>query len=83
MDLLPSEIATVTQQAPDHLILHPDYERFYPDGPIAGQILGYTGRDGRPSTAPWRIMNCSGRPARAAKASSRPSTPSSPATTAR
>jgi penicillin-binding protein 2 len=51
-DLVPSEVATVTQQAPAHLVLHPVYERFYPNGPLAGQILGYTGRAGRPSIGP-------------------------------
>jgi penicillin-binding protein 2 len=51
-DLLPTEIATIKQQAPDHLSLDPEYQRFYPNGPMAGQILGYAGRNGRPPEGP-------------------------------
>jgi penicillin-binding protein 2 len=51
-DLLPSEIATIKQQAPDHLTLDPEYQRFYPNGPMAGQILGYAGRNGRQADGP-------------------------------
>jgi penicillin-binding protein 2 len=46
-DLLPSQIATIRQEAPEHLVLDPAYERFYPNGPLAGQIIGYAGRNGR------------------------------------
>ena len=52
MDLLPSEVATLKQQAPEHLSLHPEYQRFYPNGPLAGHILGYAGRSGRPAEGP-------------------------------
>jgi penicillin-binding protein 2 len=51
-DLLPTEIAALKQQAPDHLSLDPEYQRFYPNGPMAGQILGYAGRNGRPADGP-------------------------------
>ena len=49
---MPSEIATVKQQAPEHLSLHAEYQRFYPNGPLAGHILGYAGRSGRPADGP-------------------------------
>jgi len=52
IDLVPSEVATIRQQAPEHLLLHPMYERFYPNGPLAGHILGYAGRSGRPADGP-------------------------------
>jgi penicillin-binding protein 2 len=52
MDLLPNEIATMKQQAPEHLSLDPEYQRFYPNGPLAGQILGYAGRSGKPAEGP-------------------------------
>ncbi len=52
LDLLPDEIAAVKQQAPEHLSLHPMYQRFYPNGPLAGHILGYAGRSGRQADGP-------------------------------
>ena len=51
-DLLPTEIASIKQQTPDHLTLDPEYQRFYPNGPMAGQILGYAGRNGRQAEGP-------------------------------
>jgi len=51
-DLLPSEVATVKQRAPEHLSLHPTYQRFYPNGALAGHILGYAGRSGRQAGGP-------------------------------
>jgi penicillin-binding protein 2 len=51
-DLQPSEVALIKQEAPDHLSLHAEYERFYPNGPLAGQILGYASRSGRASDGP-------------------------------
>ena len=52
LDLLPSEVAAIKQQAPEHLSLHAVYQRFYPNGPMAGQILGYAGRSGRQADGP-------------------------------
>ncbi len=52
LDLIPTEIDTVKQQPLDHLSLQPVYERFYPNGPMAGQILGYVGRSGRTADGP-------------------------------
>ena len=52
MDLLPTEVATIKQQAPEHLTLHAMYQRFYPNGPLAGHILGYAGRSGRQADGP-------------------------------
>jgi penicillin-binding protein 2 len=52
VDLLPSEIATVKQQSPAHLTLDAEYQRFYPNGPLAGHILGYASRSGRMSDGP-------------------------------
>jgi penicillin-binding protein 2 len=51
-DLLPAEVATIRQQTPDHLSLDAEYQRFYPNGPLAGHILGYAGRSGRPADGP-------------------------------
>ena len=52
MDLLPGELDTIRNQAPAHLSLDPMYQRFYPNGPLAGQILGYAGRSGRQADGP-------------------------------
>jgi len=52
MDLAPGEVAAIKQNAPEHLALHPEYQRFYPNGPLAGHILGYAGRSGRPADGP-------------------------------
>ncbi len=52
LDLLPSEIAIVKQQPQQHLTLHPAYQRFYPNGPLAGHIIGYAGRSGRQADGP-------------------------------
>lgn len=52
MDLLPGEVAAVKQQPQEHLSLHPEYQRFYPNGPLAGHILGYAGRSGRQADGP-------------------------------
>jgi len=52
LDLLPTDVATIKQQVPEHLTLHPMYQRFYPNGPLAGHILGYAGRSGRQADGP-------------------------------
>ena len=36
IDLQPSEVEAVKQQAPEHLSLDPVYERYYPNGPAGG-----------------------------------------------
>jgi penicillin-binding protein 2 len=51
-ELRPNEVDLFKQQAQDHLSLQPEYQRFYPNGGLAGQILGYTGRSGRPPEGP-------------------------------
>jgi len=51
-DLHQSEQAIIQQQKPDHLSLHPEYQRIYPNGALAGHILGYAGRSGRPLEGP-------------------------------
>jgi penicillin-binding protein 2 len=52
MDLLPAEVELVKRRAPEHLALHPVYVRYYPNGALAGHILGYTGRNGRQADGP-------------------------------
>jgi penicillin-binding protein 2 len=47
LDLLPAEKAAFDKAAPEHLMIEKVYLRFYQNGPVAGHILGYTGRNGR------------------------------------
>ncbi len=54
-DLTPKEIEAVKTRAPDTLTLHPIYQRFYPNGALAGHIIGYAGRAGR--TPDGQIQN--------------------------
>jgi penicillin-binding protein 2 len=42
-DLLPSELAAVQKNMPPNQILRQTYARFYPNGPVAAHIIGYTG----------------------------------------
>lgn len=51
-DLLPDEIAQFKQSPQPNLSLHAVYLRFYPDGSLAGHILGYTGKNGRAPDKP-------------------------------
>ncbi|HET6407762.1 MAG TPA: penicillin-binding protein 2, partial [Chthoniobacteraceae bacterium] len=51
-DLSMMEIEKVRQQKSEALILQPVYQRFYPQGELAGHILGYTGRAGRALEGP-------------------------------
>ncbi len=51
-DLLPEEIEQVRGKLTDGLVLLPTYVRFYPNGPLAGHILGYCGRRGGVPDAP-------------------------------
>lgn len=46
-DMSMMEVEKVRQQKSDALILQPVYQRWYPQGELAGHILGYTGRAGR------------------------------------
>ncbi len=46
-DLKPDEIEAFNRQKPETLTLLPTYQRFYPNGPLAGHIIGYAGRTGR------------------------------------
>lgn len=52
LDLLPADIEVMKQRAPRYLSLHPVYQRFYPGGALAGQVLGYAGRGGRRADGP-------------------------------
>jgi penicillin-binding protein 2 len=46
-DLSMMEVEKVRQQKSEALILQPVYQRFYPQGEVAGHIVGNTGRAGR------------------------------------
>lgn len=52
LDLQPTEIATIKQAGSEHLTLDPVYLRYYPNGPLAGHILGYLERSGRQAEGP-------------------------------
>ena len=51
-DLLPNEIELIRRKEPKHLELKPTYVRFYPNGHLAGHVIGYCGRQGRALTGP-------------------------------
>lgn len=51
-DLTPQELAVVQGGLSPNLILRQTYVRFYPNGPLAGHIIGYTGREAPLSTRP-------------------------------
>jgi penicillin-binding protein 2 len=42
-DLLPGEITTLQKNMPPDQVLRQTYVRFYPSGPLAAHIIGYTG----------------------------------------
>src|SRR5438552_3141504 len=46
-NLSTSEDEAVKDQAKDFLVVRPIYVRTYPNGRVAGQIIGYTGKTGR------------------------------------
>lgn len=46
-DLRSGELAAVRRQKPDSLTLQAVYQRYYPNGSLAGHIIGYAGRAGR------------------------------------
>ena len=52
IDLTPSDVEMVKTREPQNLTLHPVYQRFYPNGSLAGHILGYAGRSGRTPDGP-------------------------------
>ena len=51
-DLSPQELAVVQRGLTPNLILRQTYVRFYPNGPLAGHIIGYTGREAPLSVRP-------------------------------
>ena len=46
-NLTKSEYESVKDRAKDSLVVRPIYVRTYPNGKVAGQIIGYTGKTGR------------------------------------
>ncbi len=51
-DLSPQELGVVQKGITPTLILRQTYVRFYPNGPLAGHIVGYTGREAPLSVRP-------------------------------
>jgi penicillin-binding protein 2 len=51
-DLSPQELGVVQRGVTPNLILRQTYVRFYPNGPLAGHIIGYTGREAPLSVRP-------------------------------
>jgi penicillin-binding protein 2 len=51
-DLLPAEVQGFKAHPPANLSLHPVYQRFYPNGFLAGHVIGYAGRAGRVPDGP-------------------------------
>lgn len=51
-DLGAAEVEAFTRQPLPNLILVPMYTRWYPHGRLAGHIIGYAGRAGRPAEGP-------------------------------
>jgi penicillin-binding protein 2 len=51
-DLLPAEVQRMKTNPPANLSLHPVYQRFYPNGRMAGHVIGYAGRSGRTPDGP-------------------------------
>ena len=51
-DLLPTELSVIQGGLPQELLLRQTYVRFYPNGPLASHIIGYTGREAPLSTRP-------------------------------
>jgi penicillin-binding protein 2 len=51
-DVGPFEAEKVRQQKSEALILQPVYQRWYPQGELAGHVLGHTGRGGKPLEGP-------------------------------
>ena len=51
-DLSPQELGVVQRGVTPNLVLRQTYVRFYPNGPLAGHIVGYTGREAPLSVRP-------------------------------
>jgi penicillin-binding protein 2 len=51
-DLKQEEIERFNQRHPETLSLLPTYQRYYPNGGLAGHIIGYAGRTGRMPDGP-------------------------------
>jgi penicillin-binding protein 2 len=51
-DIAPEEVQAFKNQPLPHLVLQPVYQRFYPNGALAGHVIGYAGRTGRALEAP-------------------------------
>ncbi|MGA7215682.1 MAG: penicillin-binding protein 2 [Terrimicrobiaceae bacterium] len=51
-DLTPQELSVVQRGVTRNLVLRQTYVRFYPNGPLAGHIIGYTGREAPLSVRP-------------------------------
>ena len=51
-DLSPAEQELVRKEHSQRLVLQPVYQRLYPNGALAGHILGYAGRAGRMQDGP-------------------------------
>ena len=73
-DLSPQDIAAIQRAAPAHVSLHPLYQRFYPNGSLAGHVIGYAGNRAARPTVRSRITSCSGRTPRGARGSRNRST---------
>lgn len=51
-DLLPAEITKLQKNMPPDQVLRQTYARFYPSGPLAAHIIGYTGQQAPLSARP-------------------------------
>jgi penicillin-binding protein 2 len=51
-DLKPGELEAFHRQKPANLTIQPIYLRFYPNGSLAGHIIGYAGRGGKTPDGP-------------------------------
>ena len=51
-DLSPAELELIRKENPPHLALQPVYQRLYPNGALAGHVLGYAGRAGGTQDGP-------------------------------
>ncbi len=51
-DLKPHEVEALKKASPESLVFQPTYQRFYPNGQLAGHVVGYAGRTGRTADGP-------------------------------